>query len=247
LRDEARELLHQAETLQRRVRLADREGSSVRIGFMPGLIVTPVVRLLEERWPGLRVDVVRTSWTEQIEALRDGRLDACFARRPFEEAGLTVVDLYAEPRVAVLPVGHPKAGASEVRLADLAGDLLLQPAGFIPEWRGEVAPPVSPDARYESARGSEGPARYSPTVEEKLELVAAGRGIVILPASTSRYYVRPDVIRARVVDLPDTEVCLVVEAKRRSDVLRDLVRIARTVPAAEYSGSSDADQASLGA
>jgi DNA-binding transcriptional LysR family regulator len=43
LRVEARELLRAAETLQRRVRVADREGRSVTVGFMPGLIVTPVV------------------------------------------------------------------------------------------------------------------------------------------------------------------------------------------------------------
>lgn len=36
LRDEARELLRAAETLQRRVQLADREGQSLRLGFMPG-------------------------------------------------------------------------------------------------------------------------------------------------------------------------------------------------------------------
>ncbi|GAA2474876.1 LysR family transcriptional regulator [Winogradskya humida] len=235
LRDDARELLHAAETLQRRVRLADREGRSLRVGFMPGLIVTPVVRRLEERWPGLRVDVLRTSWTEQIQALRDGRFDASFARRPFDDEGLTVIDLYAEPRVAVLPVDHPRAGADEVLLADLTGDLLLQPPGFIPEWRGAAEPPTT-----------------SPTVEEKLELIAAGRGIVILPASTTRYYHRPDVTYARVIDLADTTVCLAIETRRESPVLRDLVRIARTVPPSDFSGQvgeagqvADAGQASV--
>lgn len=55
---------------------------------MPGLTVTSVVRHLEERFPGLRVSVVRTSWTEQIDALRDGRFDASFAHRPCDDDGL---------------------------------------------------------------------------------------------------------------------------------------------------------------
>jgi DNA-binding transcriptional LysR family regulator len=244
LRDDARALLQAAETLQRRVRLADREGRSVRIGFMPGLIVTPVVRRLQERWPGLRVDVVRTSWTEQIDALRDGRFDASFARRPFDVDGLTVVDLYAEPRVAVLPVDHPQAGSNEILLADLVGDLLLQPAGFVPEWRGATASPVSPED--DQASDGEDSAAHSPTVEEKLELVASGRGIVILPASTTRYYNRPDVTYARVIDLVDTEVCLVIETRRHSEVLAEMLKIARTVPPSEYSGLTDAGPASVG-
>jgi DNA-binding transcriptional LysR family regulator len=85
-----------------------------------------------------------------------------------------------------------------------------------------------------------------PTIEEKLELVTAGRGIVILPASVTRYYSRPDVTYARVTDLPDTEVCLVVESRRRSDVLRELVRSAQAIPSAGFTGSADASPASVG-
>jgi DNA-binding transcriptional LysR family regulator len=241
LRAEAGELLRAAETLQRRVRVADREGRSVTIGFMPGLIVTPAVRHLEERFPGLRVNVVRTSWTEQIDALRDGRFDASFAHRPFDDDGMTVTGLFTETRVAALPAGHPSAGLRELSLADLAGDVLLQPAGYVPGWRGVTAPPVP------HGHDEDGAAVTSPTVEEKLELVAAGRGIVILPASATRYYSRPDVTYARVADLPDTEVCLVVESRRRSAVLRELVRIAQAIPPAGFAGLADAGPASVGA
>jgi DNA-binding transcriptional LysR family regulator len=238
LRDDARELLQAAETMRRRARVADREGRGVAIGFMPGLIMTPLVRRLEARFPVLRVDVVRTSWTEQIQFLREGRIDASFAHRPFDEVGLVVVDLFTEDRVAVLPPDHPRAGATELRLGDISGDVLLQPAAAVPEWRGAVAPPTSPDDAP--------PDRYSPTVEEKLELVAAGRGIVILPASTTRYYHRPDVTFAKVVDLPGTEVCLAIESGRRSEVLRGLAEIARTTAPASLSGLPDAVSASGG-
>ncbi|PRY35598.1 LysR family transcriptional regulator [Umezawaea tangerina] len=227
LREEARDLLRAAETLQRRVRLSDREGRRLTIGFTPGLIVTPVVRRVRERYPGLSVDVVRTSWTDQVESLRDGRIDASFAHRPFDDTGLAVVDLFAEPRFAALPADHPSAGAEHVLLADLAGEVLLQPVAAVPEWPGATAPPVPPD---------DDGAAYSPTVEEKLELVASGRGIVVMPASTTRYYNRPDITAVRVLDLPDTRVCLVVESRRRSDVLRGLVEIAL----------ADADPASVG-
>ena len=240
LHAEARALLRQAETLQRRVRAVDREGQSVTIGFMPGLIVTPVVRRLEERFAGLRVDVVRTSWTEQIDALRDGRFDAAFVHRPFDEAGLTVVNLFTEPRVAVLPGTHAGADQPVLVVADLAGDVLLQPPGVVPEWRGQAEPPVLSGQDRDTATPS------SPTVEEKLELVASGRGLVILPESATRYYLRPDVTYRRVADLPETQVCLAVESSRQSAVLQELIELVRTVPAASLAGRTDAGAASVG-
>ncbi|MFI5844520.1 LysR family transcriptional regulator [Catenuloplanes sp. NPDC051500] len=218
LRDEARALLHAADVLQQRLRLADREGRRVTIGFMPGMVLTPVVRHLEERFPGLRVEVCRASWHEQITALREGRFDAVYAQRPFDEDGLTVVDLYAEPRVVALPAGHPLATPGGVRLADLAGEELLQPAEAVPEW---IFPSFS------------GPSSLS--VEEKFENVAAGRGVVIVPESVTRYYRRPDLAFVPVTDLPDAEFCLVVEARRRSAVLRELLAF-----------STHADPASVG-
>ena len=223
LREEAQAILRSAEILQRRVRVAEREGRSVTIGFMPGLIITPVVRHLEQHFPGLRVDVVRTSWTEQITALRDGRLDASFAHRPFDDEGLTVVELHAEARAAALPVSHPLAGKSELSLADLAGETLLQPVEAVPGWLGPAASPVA----------------GSPSVEEKFESVAAGRGIVVIPESATRYYHRPDLTFARVSDLPAAQVCLVIESRRDSAVLRELMTGART--------RLDADAASGGA
>ncbi|MEV4346972.1 SDR family oxidoreductase [Actinoplanes sp. NPDC049596] len=119
LRDDARELLRSAETVQRRIRVAARDGRSVTLGFLPGTIVTPLVRHLENRFPQLQVDVARTSWTGQIAGLRDGRFDACLAQRPFAEDGLTVVDLYTEPRVVALPIDHP-AGPRPLDVTDPA-------------------------------------------------------------------------------------------------------------------------------
>jgi hypothetical protein len=132
-----------------------REGRSITIGFMPGLIVTPVVR---------------PSWTEQIDALQDGRF------------------------------AHGSPGRPALFLAGLAGQD-RDTAGL-----------------------------SSPAIEEKLELVASGWGIVILPESATRYYTRPDVTYRRVADLPETQVCLAVVSSRRSAVLREFIELARTLP-----------------
>ena len=196
LRQEARDVLRAAESLQRRVRVVDREGTRITIGFMPGNVLTPAVRHLEEHFPGIHVEMVRTSWTDQIAGLRDGRFDACIAHRPFDDEGLTAVDLWTEPSVAVLPVEHPAPEINEVALADLADRVRLP---------GDLA-----------------------AVEERFEQVAAGYGIVVVPESAARYYRHPGLTYVRVRDLPPVQASLVVETRRRSAVLRELVVGARS-------------------
>jgi DNA-binding transcriptional LysR family regulator len=64
------------------------------------------------------------------------------------------------------------------------------------------------------------------TVEEKLEHVAAGRGIVLLPLSTALFYTRPGVAYTHVSDLAHNQVCLAWDATRRSQLIQDFAAIA---------------------
>jgi DNA-binding transcriptional LysR family regulator len=224
LREEATALLRSAGALQRRARVAGREGSHFTIGFMPGLIVTPVVRLLEERYPGLRVDVVRTSWDDQVEMIHDGRVDASFVRLPVPRRGLTIVPLFTERRLVVLPLDHPLAEQLDVTIADLAMFELIQDPDAVPEWR-DAAERLRPNA-LTAGRVKVPAAR---TVEEKLEQVAVGRGIVVLPESTAMFYTRPDVVHRYVTNLADGEVALAFDAHRVSPEMEALAEIAPRV------------------
>ncbi|WP_382307797.1 LysR family transcriptional regulator [Herbiconiux sp. UC225_62] len=243
LREDARDILIQAAALQRRVRRGSRAGRSIGLGFMPGLIVTPVVRALSERFPALAVEVVRTSWDDQVEMVHDGRIDASFVRLPIARDGLRVTVLFAEPRVVALPASHelatssaappgpvdagtPDAGASDagtsgaVKLADLLPLRLLQAPDAVPEWRDALlAAGTDP---HEVMRGR--PVVH--TVEEKLEHVAALRGVVVLPESTARFYTRPDVVYRMVDDLPPNEVALVSEARNDAPEIQALHELA---------------------
>ncbi|MDQ1547826.1 MAG: hypothetical protein QOH69_2730 [Actinomycetota bacterium] len=224
VRDEATALLRTAAALQRRARVAGREGSHFTIGFMPGLIVTPVVRLMEERFVGLRVDVVRTSWDDQIEMIHDGRVDASFVRLPVARRGLTVVPFFTEPRMVVLPSDHPLSECANLTVVDLAEFDLIQDPDAVPEWRDAVA-----KLRPEALATNRVKVPAARTVEEKLEQVAAGRGIVVLPESTARFYTRSDLVLRYVVDLADGEVALAFDAGRTSPELAAIVEIAQAI------------------
>ena len=215
---DATPLLADAEALRRNVARAARGPRTFTIAFMPGLIVTEPARELGRAHPGLTVEVLRTGWDTQIAVLQDGRADVSYVRLPVDRHGLQLHPLFSEPQVAMLPAGHRLAGKKTLSVADLADDHLLQHPDAVPEWRD-----IATELR---SRRRTAPPRFIYTVEEKLELVAAGRGIVILPASTAAYYQRPDICYADISDISPSEVCLAYPSTRRSPLIAEFVKLA---------------------
>jgi DNA-binding transcriptional LysR family regulator len=217
---EAEGLLASAAAMQRRVAVAARGEAVFTVGFMPGLVVTEAVRAFQRTNPEVEIRVMRTSWEDQVRVLHDGRADVSYLRRPFEATGLSTVPLFSEPRVVMLPADHELSAATGVLMNDLATEHLLQDPAAVPEWAAVAA-------EMRRRRGSgRSPSR---TVEEKLELVAVGSGIAILPLSTARFYRRPDVRFVPVTDLPPTEVQLGWEESRRSRLIAAFVETVREV------------------
>lgn len=226
LHDEARRLLASGRSFQRRARIRGRGSSTFTIAFMPGIIVTALARELTQRRPGLRVEVLRSGYDDQVEVVHDGRADVSMVRLPIPRRGLRVVPLGSEPRVVVLPAEHPLALSAAVSVRDLALLELLQDPDAVPEWRDaaeELRPGGLADRRGDLPKPT--------TVEEKLEYVAAGVGIAIMPESASDFYTRPDVVYRRITDIAPSESALVYEADRRTPVIDDAIEIAERLAA----------------
>ncbi|WP_066956907.1 LysR family transcriptional regulator [Streptomyces lushanensis] len=214
---DARPLLASAAAMRRRAVRAARVTDTFTVGFMPGLIVTDAVRTLAGRHPGLDIDVVRTSWEDQADVVRDGRVDVGYVRMPIDPTGVETVPLLTEQRVVVLPGDHPLSGKESVGIADLADEHLLQNPDAVPEWRDLVA------ARGGRERRSQPLIR---TTEEKLEQVAARRGVVVLPLSTALFYTRPDICHVPVDDIPPSHVRLAWAGGRHRGLVEEFTRIA---------------------
>jgi DNA-binding transcriptional LysR family regulator len=222
LRIDAAVLLTEAEAVHRRLRRAARCTRTFTVGFMPGLIVTGPVRALRGAHPDLSVEVLRTSWVDQVEALRDGRIDVSFVRLPLspqDRHGLALRPLFTEPRAVVVPADHRLAGKETVRIADLADEHLLQPPDVVPEWR-DIA------TELRSRTGAKPVTVMTHSVEEKLEMVASGRGVVVLPESTATFYRRPDVSSATIEDIGPNQVALAWEAARRDALVDEFAELA---------------------
>jgi DNA-binding transcriptional LysR family regulator len=206
-------LLASAQAVRRRVSAAAGGKRRLMVGFRAGVAVTPAVRAFEGRHPDVVVDVQRIEADDQAAMLLDGRIDVGYVRLPIDEAGLRVIPLYTEPRVAVLPAGHRLAGKEEVTEADLAGEPLV--------WHGDPSTQPTkrplPNAGY-LVRG----------VDEILQHVAAGRGISFLARSASVFSSHPDIVYVPVSGLAPDQVCLAVAASHTSPVVDDFVAAARS-------------------
>lgn len=96
---------------------------TLTLAFVPGVTLTKWTRLWEERRPDIALGFVGTTEATQVDALLDGTAEVAFVRMPLPEAALrelSVIRLYSEVAVAVLPEDHPLADQDSVTLADLA-------------------------------------------------------------------------------------------------------------------------------
>lgn len=197
LHKDASGVLAAARAATLRVHSAARGAHRLVVGFAPGLSVSAAVRAFTQAHPGVEIELRRLNWYEQAEALRDGRADIGYLRRPFDGDGIRTVPISSEPKVACLPATHPLASRRRLVQADLDGKTILNAE-----------------------------ARRTATIEEKFELVAAGRGIALVPRSVARYYSRPGLVHRPLTDAEPFEICLAVAEDRHQQHLRDFLTVA---------------------
>ncbi|GAB2476403.1 LysR family transcriptional regulator [Xylanimonas ulmi] len=211
--EDALPLLRAADALVRRASRTSDERRLLTIAFMPGLVVTAIASRFCDTHPGWDADVVRTSFLDQVTVLHDGTADVGFLRYPFDDAGLTVTPLAEEPRVVALRRDHPLSDRGRIDVRDLEDEPLLDSPDLVPGWAGDHLPSSRPGITTRS-------------MEEKLEHVAARRGIAIVGASVSDLYPRPEVVYRPLDGVPAARVGLASDAHRTAPELAAFRRIA---------------------
>ncbi|MGZ9935831.1 LysR family transcriptional regulator [Streptomyces sp. NC-S4] len=209
----------------RQAELAVREQAGterITIGYVDDLVITAAVRELRHRHPDAEI-TTRYLSCRDVGALSDKRVDALIARVPLPLAAEDVVTtpLYEEPRMLVVPRGHPLADRASVTAEELAGE--------------EVAPCALETAYWTSYRilGTGVPEIES--YEDKLELVASGKVIAVLPVGDRRSSLRPDLVTVPIEGAPPSKVVLVSRKGDPNPMIRNLRLTAKdvlTAPAA---------------
>src|SRR5260370_1530265 len=182
LRGEARQILGEAGKAPDIARRASRgETGQLSIGFMSSAdlnVLPSTYPIFHERFPNVRVTLHSLTGTQQIAALREGRIDIGFLRQPVREDGLIIRSILREPLRVVMPTHHRLATRGRVALVALANE----PYIFFPR---EIAPGF-----YDEIVGFCRGAGFSPGVvfetdhlQTNLGFVAMGLGVSLLPAS----------------------------------------------------------------
>ncbi|MGH3197410.1 MAG: LysR family transcriptional regulator [Streptosporangiaceae bacterium] len=180
--------------------------SRITIGYTTNLIITPAVRELRHRHPDADVRTLHLDWDEPRAALLDHRVDAAVTRLPFPTGQLHVTVLYDESRLLLIPLDHRLAGKESVTLDDIAGEPLprLPDPAWNAYWRIDPRPDGSP--------APDGP--LVETLEDKLELIAAGQAVAIIPAGAGG--LRPDLTTVPLHGVDPSHVVLATRAGDRS-------------------------------
>lgn len=203
----------------RQAELAVREQAQterITIGYVEDLVITAAVRELRRRHPAAEIATRHLSCRD-VRALSDKRVDALIARLPLPLADddLLTTPLYEEPRMLVVPHGHPLADRAWVTAEELAGEEASPCAYETADWAsyrilGADVPPVE-------------------SYEDKLELVASGRAIAVLPVGDRRSSLRPDLVTVPIEGAPASQVVLVSRKGDPNPMIRNLRLAAQAV------------------
>ncbi|WP_166789773.1 LysR family substrate-binding domain-containing protein [Cryobacterium fucosi] len=188
------------------------------IAFVAGVTPTKWTRTWAERRPDQPLEVFRTDPTEQDQVLRDGRAQVSLVRLPVDETDLSLIALYREIPVVVAAKDHFIADQDSVLVADLAGEHLLQDPDAVPEWRA-VATEIRDGTRRALPKMRD--------LDEAMEQVAAGVGILIVPHSIARLHSRKDVVSRPVEDVAESQVSLAWLTSETTEDVEEFIGIVR--------------------
>ncbi|MEV6560760.1 LysR family transcriptional regulator [Nocardia sp. NPDC051756] len=226
---EARRLLALAEGAPGTARLVAAGGAgTVRIGFTAASGFGFLGRFLnhiEQGLPGVEVVLREMVSSDQFENLRSGKLDLALARPPFDRTEFDCELVHSERLMLALPDGHALAGDGPIAAEELGGETLLVyapgPARYFADLVAGILAAVPYTSTHELTQ-----------VHTMLALVAAGRGLALVPETAS--HLHPDGVRFRPLDGVEDPVVLYAVWRRNcaNPALPRVVRLLDSLPPA---------------
>lgn len=176
----ARRLLALADAAPDTARLvAEGHAGTVRIGFTAASgfdFLGRLITRLEEQAPAIDVVLTEMVSSEQFDELRSGRLDLALARPPADDEQFDSRTVHSEPMVVAVPVGHALDVAGPIATADLAGTTLLLYTRDRARYFADLTAAALWGVDFR-------PAHQLTQIHTMLALVAAGRGVALVPES----------------------------------------------------------------
>ena len=188
----AQELLDKAVDLKAMTQRVGKLDRKFAIGFVASTLyglLPEIVRRFRERYQTLDISFHELTTVEQLQALKDGRIDVGFGRLKSEDPAIRRIVLREEPLIVALPVGHRLAQVERpLTLSEVALEpLLVYPKQPRPSFADQVLAifrdrMVAPHKIIEVRE-----------LQIAIGLVGAGQGVAIVPKSLQGM-VRTDVV-----------------------------------------------------
>ncbi len=234
--DDARALLALADESVTRVRQSARgELGHVAVGYTSSASlherIPQIVRAFSARYPRIRLDACENTTRDLLDAVANRQIDVAFVRSATShQSELRTILLCEEPMMVAMPVGHPLASSSAaIPLSSLANEpFVLYLSGEGPGVRDVLIPACSK-------------AGFKPRVVESVPrllsavtMVAAGRGISIVPEALKS--IHPSSVVYRALDDQSkfsVPLCLVCQKVRKDSPTGRFIEIAESLSAAQ--------------
>jgi DNA-binding transcriptional LysR family regulator len=161
-------------------------GITSSAGFHP--FTTEVIRAFRQACPDVAVEPAELNAAEIMERLAGGQIQVAFLRKPVDTRDDLVFELlFDEPMVVVLPVGHPLLQRIGKKPPTISLDALANEDFILVRRPG--APGMYADILAACRQAGFAPrvAREVPRMMSGINLVAAGLGVTLVPASMRRY------------------------------------------------------------
>lgn len=168
------------ETMTRRIAEAKR---SLTIGFVASTlygILPRMIRRFRASHPEIALQLREMTTLEQLQRLKEGKIDLGFGRIRYEMPGISRFILRNEPLMAALVADHPLAGRPSLTLKELQSEpLLLYPQSPPPNFADQVL------ALFREASLEPHCVIAVRELQVALGLVAAGEGVALVPECMS--------------------------------------------------------------
>lgn len=187
-------------------------GPSFRLAIAPGVTPAKWVGVWRTRLADVPLELVQVDVLDRGAVVTDRTVDAGLLRLPLGRDGLSVIPLYTEVPVVVVPKDHVVAAFDEVSAEELADETFLHPLDDLLEWENLPGIPAV-----------ERPA----TTAAAIELVAAGVGVVVVPQSVARLHHRKDLTYRPVSDGPQSRIGFVWPEDETTELVEEFIGIVR--------------------
>ncbi len=216
----ARDILGQVEDARQSIRRRDWSVSMqhLRVGVVAGPLAageltSPIFEALRACQPGIEVHAEETGFSDQLSALKDGRVDIALIRPPVNDPSVVVVPIAEEPRCLVMGTAHPLAGATELLLDEILDQPMLglmAPEEWVSYWH------LDAERGRPNVYGGSGPVG---TVHATQMALMTTQAACVVSESTTRLASSPFITSVRVEGVAPSVTAV---AFRRDDARKEI-------------------------